>query len=86
MIDLLKINSCSAKSSNPKETDFVIDVVKYKTLNDNSNISGTMDSARYELSSNSPNQCILYVNSLNFVSQLVKCKAYAFKGNEKGRG
>jgi len=86
MIDLLKMNSCSVKSSNPKEMDFVIDVVKYRTVNDNSNISGTLESARYELSSNSPNQCFLYVNSLNFVSQLVKCKAYAFKGSEKGRG
>ena len=86
-VDLLKINSCSIKSSDSTETNFVIDIIKNKSADSNipsANVKQS-DLTRLEISTNSPNECILYVHSLNFVIQLVKCKAYAFKGSDKGR-
>ncbi len=75
------------KSANAKETNFVIDVAKSKSggANTSSSTGIQSDFSRFEICANSTNECLLYVNSLNFVTQLVKCKAYAFKGNDKGK-
>lgn len=81
MIDLLKINSCAIKSASPKEINFVIDVIRNKVQKN----QVAIESFRYDITANSPNECVLYVNALNFVSQLVKCKAYAFKGSERAK-
>jgi hypothetical protein len=46
-------------------------------------VPNTGESNRYEIITPTNEDCKFYVGALNFMSQLVKCKAYAFKGNEK---
>ena len=79
-IDLLKIVSCSIKSeANEREPTFLVETVKDKSLTG----GPFSDYNRYEIIATNFEECKIYVNALNYLSQLVKCKAYAFKGNSK---
>lgn len=70
---MLKIMSCSMKN---EESVFILETMKDQSLN-------PLENDRYEIVANNQDECKLYVNALNYLSQLIKCKAYAFKGNMK---
>lgn len=76
--------SCSQNSSN--NYILIIETSKEKSIPSipsGSQPVNLMENNRYEIFTNSPDECKSYVNALNYLSQLVKCKAYSFKGSEK---
>jgi len=85
-IDMLKISSCSVKSQNINEICLVVETLKDKAIPQGLTPNPSMDNNRYEILANNPDECKFYVNALNYLSQLVKCKAYAYKGlSEKNK-
>lgn len=84
---MLTISSCSMKSisnsSNKQENIFIIETVKdNKTITGGSSANLLSDNNRYEIIATSADECKLYVSALNYLSQLVKCKAYAVKNTK----
>jgi hypothetical protein len=75
---MLKVVSCSLDST--KENVFVMLTNKGNCSSgvNNMNLS---EHNKYEISCNSNQESKIYVEGLNYISQLVKCKAYSFKGN-----
>ncbi len=78
-IDILKIVSCSRSSNN----SFIIETTLEKQSSGHDILS---ENNRYEIITPTNEECKVYVNALNYLSQLVKCKAYSLKGNSKIKG
>ena len=65
---MLKLNSVTTKSQRPTECTLVVE---------------TNDNNKYEIVMSNNEDCKFYINALTYLAQLVKCKAYAYKGIEK---
>ena len=78
---MLKILSCSIKSGS-NESTLLIETAIDRSINikPSNTTNFILENNKYEIISNNSDECKLYVNALNYLSQLVKCKAYAFKG------
>ena len=74
-MDLLKINNCYQKS----EKTFFINA----DIEDENSDKVSNSNINYEIVTKNFDECKNYVNALNYVSQLVKCKMFAYKNNEK---
>jgi hypothetical protein len=79
-VDLLKINHCTLKS----DTCFQIAFEPgNKPLQMNNTNDPNTHYTIYEIFSNNNEDCKFFVSALNYLSQLVKCKVYAYKGMDK---
>ncbi len=74
---MLKINHCFKKSEN----SFSISAeMNSESVAENVPMVATV---HYEVFANNLEDCDNYVNALNHISQLIKCKIFAFKNNER---
>jgi hypothetical protein len=71
---VLKIVYCTKKS----DKSFAI-----ATENMNKSVTNNGDNSYYEIITANEEDCKNYVNGLNYISQLVKAKFFAFKGSDK---
>lgn len=55
------------------------------TENTNKSVTGNGETPSYEIICPRQDDLYGYVNGLNFISQLVKCKFYAFKTGDKNK-
>jgi hypothetical protein len=75
---MLTVVSCSLDSM--KENVFIVLTNKDKSSSRLINLDQS-EHNKYEISCNSKQEAKIYVEGINYISQLVKCKAYSFKGN-----
>lgn len=76
-VDVLKINHCFKKSEN----SFSISAEMNSEIK--AETKPVISTVHYEIFANNWEDCENYVNALNHISQLVKCKIFAYKNNEK---
>ncbi len=72
-------NSNSTERENNYYPTFIVETIKDKSITPTLPGAAYSDFNKYEIISNNLEECKMYVNALNYLSQLVKCKAYAHK-------